>query len=134
MIPVVLNLGHMDRPVTNDHISFQLSNGIEGVAAVMLIMLDDRRTLVCCTDNDPNQDAAVNRCVGEIFQKVCKRHGLEASQVVWVEHSERAEYTNLKAGGWERVDFDPPASGKNPTWHQMAAKDWQSLGTEPPSL
>ena len=123
----------MDRSHVKDRIAFRMSNGIEGVAAVMLIQLDDGRTLVCCTDDDPDQDAAVNMSVRDIFRTACKRHGLQPTQVVWIEHSERVAHTHLKAGGWERVDFDPPASGQNPTWHPMTEQDWRSLGTQPPN-
>jgi len=124
----------MEPEAIQDRIAFHLENGTRGAAAILLFTLPDGRRAVVCMDDDPDQDAAVNRDIEGLFKMVCDRHQLNPREVVWIERSEKAEWKHLKAGGWELVEFDPPGSGKRARWIPMTEETWQALGITPPQL
>ena len=118
----------------DDLIPFQFTNGTRGTANIRIIDLPDGRTLAAYANVDEEADLPVNMVSEDLFRRVCERHALDPTRVVWVEYTGyTVEVADGELGGWELVTWKGEP-GEGPEWRQMTEDDWRELGVNVPPM
>lgn len=114
---------------------FSDSNGTVGKCELELHVTEDHDICIV-TEVADNAGMSVTNAVEFLAAQVCKRHSLDITRVVWIEHYGPDSYPDTKDKDGHRYDLvtfklTSHRTLTKPEWYPMSADDWYEIGLKP---